>query len=96
MLPCCGLRRCGDVNAACPSFSSLALVSRWRKLDSLTGLPAWFDVVLSSPLPLFAPLLLALLFRPVVFRCGMFSGCGCCEPIVVTPASEALPALLSA
>ena len=26
-------------------------------------------------------------------RCGMFSACGCSVPIVVTPLSEALPAL---
>jgi hypothetical protein len=32
----------------------------------------------------------------VAVRCGMFSACGCSVPMVVTPVSEALPALDSA
>jgi hypothetical protein len=68
------------------SFStSSALVSRCKKLLSLTGLPLWpWEVT---------PIALLLCG---VDECGMFSGTGCSRPIVVTPASDALPALESA
>lgn len=92
-----------------PSESS-ALVSCCRKLLSLAGLlpwnpmdPGWPLMLLPGtcwPWELALPLLLAAagLLAPgeVAVRCGMFSGTGCWEPILVTPTSEAFPALLSA
>lgn len=72
------------------TLGSSALVSRCKKLLSLTGLP----LVAPGRLPLGAPLLgpLLLLLGPGDVRCGIFSGRGCWLPMEVTPPSEALPA----
>jgi len=92
-----------------PSESS-ALVSCCKKLPSLAGLLPWNPIEPGWPLMLLPgtcwpwelalpPLLAAAgLLAPgeVAVRCGMFSGTGCWEPMLVTPTSEAFPALLSA
>lgn len=76
------------------SFFGLApwssmLVSRCKKLASLTGLPLWPP----SSGPLFPlPLPLPLLVGPGEVKCGIFSGSGCSEPMDVTPPSGILPA----
>lgn len=71
---------------------SSALVSRCRKLLSLTGLPL-LPPATTAPfrLPLWTPF--GTPFGPDEDRCGMFSGSGCWLPIVVRPPSPALPAL---
>ena len=72
---------------------SSTLSERCKKLLSFTGDPLCPPI--SGPfVPLVPPLLPVL--GEGVLRCGMFSGSGCWEPIVVTPTSEALPALESA
>lgn len=76
-----------------PLSSSEALVSRLRKLASLTGLPLWAPtepLVWMLPLPL--PPWLALLTLGEV-RCGIFSGSGCWEPTLPVSTEPALPAL---
>ena len=79
------------------SFSSSeALVSRFRKLLSLTGLPLWAPTMPERWTLLFPepPWLAALMLGEV--RCGMFSGRGCCEPTLPVSTEPALPALESA
>jgi hypothetical protein len=63
--------------------SRLRLVSRCKKVCSLTGLPAFSP----WPLPFCCPLGVG------GAMCGIFSGLGCSRPTWVTPTSEALPAL---
>lgn len=81
--------------SASSSSMSSALVSRCRKLPSLTGLPLAPVVPAPGrgrlgppPMPPAAPLWIVGLLL-----CGMLSGDGCSRPIEVTPMSEALPAL---
>jgi hypothetical protein len=75
------------------SSNSSALVSRFKKLLSFTGLPLCTPPVLPRwilPLPL--PPWLALP-TPGDERCGMFSGRGCWEPTLPVSTELALPAL---
>ena len=73
------------------SWSSM-LCSRCRKLLSFTGDPLCPDDCCPCPLPT-PPAPLPLFPGLGELKCGMFSGRGCCEPIEVTPTSDALPAL---
>lgn len=77
-----------------PSFPSASstLVSLFKKLLSLTGLPlanppATPICTFPLPEPPFTPL------TPGDVRCGMFSGRGCSEPTLPVSTLEALPAL---
>ena len=84
-----GLMLPSSLSLGTASWSS-TLVSRFKKLHSFTGLPLcppWCEPLCPLPFPL------VLLFWLGELRCGMFSGKGCCEPMEVTPTSEALPAL---
>lgn len=94
-----GLTLSATLSPASFSLSSVssALVSLFRKLLSLTGLPFGRPPALlwCTMLPLPLPPWLALP-TPGEDRCGMFSGSGCCEPTLPVSTELALPALESA
>lgn len=82
----------------CKTLASLEEPRPWKPIE-----PGWPLMLLPGtccPWELALPPLLAAagLLAPgeVAVRWGMFSGTGCCEPMLVTPTSEALPALLRA
>lgn len=91
-----------------PGSDSSALVPWCRILPSLAGLRPWKPTEPGWPLILPGtwwpcvlvpvPLPVAGLLAPgeVAVRWGMFSGTGWLEPMLVTPTSDALPALLRA